>query len=129
MVVILADERRHRRGNLRLGHRADVGALAKRRRIRAQHCDPDIFRTLLFDTMLFPLGQAAAPTMVRGDDEGRRAVVLRHRLHGVPQLVYEVIHAMRTVEDEIVAALMRPIVGLTIPRTTRAEAPFSRSRE
>src|SRR6202051_3096164 len=123
MAVILTDERRHRRGNLRLSHRGDVGTLAKRRRVRAEHSDPDIFRTLLFDAVFFPLSQAAAPTVVSGDDESRCAVVLGHRLHGVPQLVYEMIHAMRTVEDEIVAPLMRPVVGLTVSHEQHARKP------
>ncbi len=113
-VVVLADERRHGGGDLRLSHWRDVVAFSERRRIGSDDRDPDVLRALLLDAVLLPLGEAAAATMVGGDDEGRLVPVFGHRLHRVPELLHEEIEAMRAVEHQVVSALMRPIVGLAI---------------
>src|ERR1700733_1324516 len=114
MRIVFAQQRGHGGGYLRLRHRGDMAALAERRRIGADYRDPDILGALLLDSVLLPLGEAAAAAVIRGDDEGRVAAVLRHRLHGVPQLMHEMVHAMRAVEDQIVAALMPPVVRLAV---------------
>src|ERR1700678_789316 len=114
-VIILADEGRDGRSDLRLGNRAHVGSLAERSRVRANDRDPDILRAPLLDAVFLPFSEAAAPPMIGGDDESRCATVLRHGLHGVPQLFHQMVHPVRAVENQIVAALVRPVVGLAVP--------------
>src|ERR1700722_6407327 len=89
-------------------------ALAERRCIRTHDRNPDIFRAFLLHAMLLPLYRAASTAVVRRDDERRAATVLRHGLHGVPEFLYGLIHAMRAVEHEIVSSLVGPVVGLTV---------------
>jgi hypothetical protein len=114
VAVILADERGDRRGDLRLRHGGYLGALAERRGVRAENGDPDILGSFLLDAVLLPLRETAPTAVIGGDDERRVAALLRHRLHGVPKLADEPIHAVRALEHEIVAALVRPIVGLAV---------------
>ena len=84
LAKIFTEKLRYRRGYLSLGNRARVRAFAQRLRIRAHDGDPDVLRTLLVNSVLFPLFEPVASAMIGGDDERCLIAVFRHRLHGFP---------------------------------------------
>jgi hypothetical protein len=113
-AVILAEETGESRSELRLRDSADVGSLAKRLRIRADNRNPDIFGAFLFSAVVLPLDESAAASMIRRDDKRGLIAIRGERLHGVPELLNEIVNFINAMEHKIVAAGMRPVVGFAV---------------
>ena len=62
--------------------------------------------------MLLPSGRTAAAAVIRGHDHRRLPAMRRVRLVGRPELGEEAVRAARRVEVLVVAAGVRPVIGL-----------------
>src|SRR6266403_439057 len=113
-AVVLAEKTGEGSSDLRLGNGTDVRPLAERRGVRADDGHPDIFRTLLFGAMVFPLGEAAAAAVIGGDNESGLIAIRGDGLHGVPKLLDEMIDLVSAVEDEVVTAGVAPVVRFAV---------------
>src|SRR5579862_2655270 len=106
-TVVLAQQRRNRAGDLRLRDVGHVVSLAKRRRVRADDGDPDVFRSFLLDTMILPLFHAMPAAVIGADDKGRLILVFGHRLHELPQGGHIAVKAVCRLKHEVVAPAVR----------------------
>ena len=66
---VLAEQPRHSRGDLRLSDWRHCVSFAERRRVRPDHCDPDVFRALLAGAVVDPLHGSTAPPVIRRNDQ------------------------------------------------------------
>src|SRR5882762_3517281 len=129
LPVVLAQQRRHGCRNLGLAELRGVGALAERSSVRAQPRDPYVLRAWLLDTVLFPIDRSAAAAMIRRDDERSLIPVRRQALQGIPELLDEVIEEVRAVENQVVAAGVRPVVSLAVADEQYARLVFAKRVE
>src|SRR5438034_762946 len=111
-VIIFTQQCRDGRRNLALCVGFGFGSFAGGRRVRADHGDPIAFRAGDLFTVLPPLHRPAAATVVGGEDERCPAAVLGHGLDLFPEPSDEIVHVTRGREIVIVAAGVRPFVGL-----------------
>ena len=119
LVVVLAKERSDCGGDLRLSDGSDSGAFTEWFGVGANDRDPDIFRAFLIDAVIFPFNEAAAATVVAGDDESGLVFKSGKRLHLRPKFGHVVIELMGAVKDQVVAAGMSPVVSFSIPDEQR----------
>jgi hypothetical protein len=85
-TVILPEEGSQCRGDLTLRYGRDLLALSQRRRIRTQETNPNGFRTRDLLAVVFPLDRRIPSTVVGQEDERGFILVLRHGLHGLPEV-------------------------------------------
>ena len=93
--------------------RLDVFANSQRRRVWADHSEPDKLRRRDVFAVVGPVDAVIAAAMVGRDDQGRFVLILRDLLQGLPQVGQVAIRVEGCIEVEIVTPAVTPFVGFT----------------
>src|SRR5688572_889027 len=113
VAVVEAEVLQHRCRDITLRHVGKVPCFAHRRSVRTEDGDPDVLAALYARVVVDPVDRRSSSTVVRRDDQRRPIAVSIKCLNRAPELRQLTVDEMQVIEDEVVAARVRPVVRLS----------------